>query len=184
MHIINETATDRTLLITLTSLREGRVPVIDAKTTIEIERRSAKKVSASALIGGFFDFTYAYQFGPPGHDITFASLHDAATGEQLGEARHAPCGRAPIQRELGLTAAPQRTDDDGWLLEVSTQRHAQSVHIIDRHFRPDDDFFDLNPMTPRRIRLVPRNRSAGNVSPQGEMLALNGSSSVRFGPVP
>jgi beta-mannosidase len=183
VHIVNETAADRTLLITLTCLREGWVPVLDAQVTIEIAGRSAKKVSAAALLGRFFDFNYAYQFGPPAHDITFATMHDAARGEQLGEAWHAPCGRRPIYRELGLRATPRHTDDDGWVLEVSTQRHAQSVHIIDRHFRPDDDFFDLNPMAPRRIRLVRRNPSAIDVSPHGEILALNSSSVVRFGPL-
>jgi hypothetical protein len=56
------------------------------------------------------------------------------------------------------------------------------VHIVDRHFRPDDDFFDLNPLNPRQISLVPRDRFAADVSPQGEILALNSSSIARFGP--
>lgn len=182
VHIINDTAMDRTLLVTLTSLRDGHVPVIDAKATVEIAARSSRKISATAITGSFFDFTYAYKFGPPAHDVTFAAMHDAATGEQLCEAWHAPCGRSPIQRELGLCAVLRCRDDGGWSLEVSARRHAQSVHIVDRHFRPDDDFFDLNPLNPRQISLVPRDRFAADVSPQGEILALNSSSIARFGP--
>lgn len=181
IHVRNETTRSRSLRATLMCLRDGAVPVVNASALIDVSARSTREISSTEIIGNFFDSTYAYRFGPPAHDITFVSLHDAETGQLLAEAWHSPNGRHPIMRELKLHAIPRRTPEGTWHLDITAQRHAQSVHILDRHYRPDDDFFELNPLQPKTITLSPRAGDCGLPEPEGVVMALNGQESASYG---
>jgi beta-mannosidase len=86
-------------------------------------------VSAFDLLGRFFDISYAYRFGPPGHDATSVVLRAEQAGPVLAEAFHFPLGRGHARHDLGLRAELVR-DGDGWALDLSCRRLAQSVHIV------------------------------------------------------
>jgi beta-mannosidase len=184
VQVINETPTDRKLRVKLSCLHEGRVPVVDSQVTIEARSRSCQRISAWALIGSYFDISHAYRFGPLAHEVTVASLHDALTGERFGEAFHTPHGYEPVRRELGLKASLTRDSQGAWDLEISTSRFAQAVHIFDRRFRAQDDFFHLSPLAPRHIRLLPRKGTIEQTYPEGQVMALNGSDLASFGVTP
>jgi hypothetical protein len=63
-------------------------------------------VHADALFEGFVEVTYAYRFGPPGHDVVAATLRELATGAILAAAHCFPCG-LPAVRESGLGWSPE-----------------------------------------------------------------------------
>lgn len=177
VHLLNETAAPVAATLSLACLRDGETAVLRAERELVLAPRSAREIAAATLCDSFFDFTYAYRFGPAAHDVTVAALTDG-TGTRLAEAFHFPQGRGAARHALGLSAELAATDS-GWTLRVSTARLAQSVHIEDERFRAEDEWFHLAPGNERMVRLVSREGSSGAV-PDGEVHALNGLSPVRF----
>ncbi|MGG7519295.1 glycoside hydrolase family 2 protein [Allorhizobium undicola] len=152
VHVVNDGPEDTALTLTLACLREGRTPVLSGKTALRLAPRTGQSLHATDVFGAFFDTTYAYRFGPPAHDVTVATLWTEG-GDMLSQAFHFPQGRAtataPAQVMTKLVEGPQ-----GWYLQLETDRLQQSLHICLENGRPEDDFFHLAPLTPRRIRLT------------------------------
>ena len=170
----NETDAARPVRLTLASLRQGETIVMQAATDLVLQPRRTIGLAATTLWGGFFDTTYAYRFGEPAHDVTVARLLDAGGG-LIAEAFHFPQGRGHDRHALGL-AAVLVPKADGWRLDLSTRRLAQSVRIVGTGFRVDDNWFHLSPGSTRAIAL----RSGGE-RPSGHVSALNGSDRVTWG---
>ncbi|MEW9586100.1 glycoside hydrolase family 2 protein [Paraburkholderia sp. DGU8] len=162
VHLINERAQTFSAQLELLCLRDGKVCVASANCPVELQPHSVQRVSAAACLGQFFDFTHAYRFGPRAHDVTIATLRDAASGAMLSEAFHLPDRRVHERRDLGLTVAVEHTAD-GWRLVVEAQRFARFVHIVDPHYRAAHDWFHL---APNRPRIVPLIATAPFASPQ------------------
>ncbi len=177
IHLINETPRPVAATLSLTCLRHGEVPVLRAERALALPPRSVQEIAAASLSDSFFDFTWAYRFGPPPHDVTVAALVDEA-GVRLSEAFHFPQGRGHQRTELGLSAELQETKGQ-WTLRLQTKRCAQSVHVEDEGFRAEDEWFHLAPGVERVVRLIAREGASGAV-PDGEVHALNGLSAVRF----
>jgi beta-mannosidase len=178
VHLVNETQAMRSVVLELTSLRDGATPVMRASRTIDLAPRGLDSIAACDLWGGFFDTTYAYRFGPPSHDVTCASLRDGGSGAVIAEAFHFPLGRGHERRELGLVAEIEM-GTEGPALLVTTQRFAQSVHLRCEGWRASDDWFHLAPGGTKRITLVPVATSAH--SPSGNISAINGLAAFNFG---
>lgn len=175
VHCINETAQEISAQLTLTCLRDGSVPVMRAARELQLAPRSIQKIPAVYLWGAFFDTSYAYRFGPPSHDVTVATL---MTPRMSTDAFHFPLGRGAERHDLGLQAELV-SDEQGWGLRVSTARLAQSFHVRDAQYRPDDNWFHLPPATTRVLRLVPRDASH-SAKPRGYVAAVNGLGSTAY----
>jgi beta-mannosidase len=163
-HLINETPEPVAVRLSLACLRDGETPIMQAARDLVLAPREATVVPATALWGGFFDTSYAYRFGPPAHDVTVARLADR-NGRPLADAFHFPLGRALPARAPGLRTVLEHTER-GWVLDLTTECFAQSVHIAAPGFRPDDNWFHLAPGFPRRVGLTAlggRHRPAGTV---------------------
>ncbi len=65
-----------------------------ARQPILLRAHSAECVEAAALLDRFFDFTYAYRFGPQAHDVVLATLLAEEGGEPLSQAVYLPDRRA------------------------------------------------------------------------------------------
>ncbi|WP_107989064.1 glycosyl hydrolase 2 galactose-binding domain-containing protein [Breoghania corrubedonensis] len=175
IHTINETADERNLILSIACLREGRTPVVSGRRELALAPRQSMEIAATDLFGAFFDTTYAYRFGPPSHDVTVARLSDPATGESVAEAFHFPLGFPHAQTALELGVGVEGNERDGWRMRLTADRFAQSVHVADENFRPDDDWFHLAPGTEKVILLTPRDDTVSGATPQGLVAALNGS---------
>ncbi|PSC06650.1 beta-mannosidase [Alsobacter soli] len=177
LHLLNDTPRPVEALLSFACLREGAVPVARAERAVALSPRSALTLSSAELLGGFFDVTYAYRFGPPSHDVCVAALRDARSGAVLAEAFHFPLGRGDARQALGLSARLDR-DGEGWSLVVSTDRFAQSVHVVDDAYWPEDNWFHLAPGHEKRVRLRPA--PGASASPLGRVEALNGLASCPY----
>ncbi|MFC7395776.1 glycoside hydrolase family 2 protein [Chelatococcus sp. GCM10030263] len=182
VHVLNETAQAKDLALTLTCLRDGAVPVVTGRRELTLAPRSGEEIKATTLFGAFFDTTYCYRFGPPSHDVTVARLTDRATGALVAEAFHFPLGRKADRHVIGIRADLAR-DGEGWFLALETDRLAQSVHLQDPHFQPEDNWFHLAPGDARRIRLRPR-QPGRDAQPAGMIAAVNAIGAVRYGAPP
>ncbi len=177
LHLVNDGALPIAATLSLACLRDGRLPVAQGSRAVTIPARGGLTLTATDLLGAFFDTTYAYRFGPAGHDVSLARL-TAEDGTLLAEATHWLPGRRSERHALGLSALLDR-DDDGWFLTLSATRMAAHVTIADDRYRALDSGFDLAPGTPRQVRLVPF--AAGETaSPEGEVRAINASEHGRY----
>ncbi len=174
--LVNETARSRAVTLTLTCLREGATVVMRESADFELEPRRTIAVAATTLWGGFFDTTYAFRFGEPSHDVTVACLRDQESGAIIAEAFHFPLGRGHERHDLGLAARLEH-GPLGSTLEISTQRMAQSVHIVCEGYRPVENWFHLAPGTSRRVLLV---EHATGKPLKGRVAALNATDRVPF----
>ncbi|WP_420100872.1 glycosyl hydrolase 2 galactose-binding domain-containing protein [Bosea sp. (in: a-proteobacteria)] len=171
LHLINERPEAVSAIVELTCWREGHLAVVKASREVTLDARSARTLSAFELIGRFFDITYAYRFGPPGHDATSVLLRDAVSGAVLAEAFHFPLGRGHERHELGLSAALE-ADGESWSVRIAAERFAQSVEIVDAGWRPAQNWFHLAPGEERLVALKPRRTGLGR--PSGFARAVNG----------
>jgi beta-mannosidase len=174
LHAVNDTSAPIEADLRVALYSAGRMRGEPARMTLVVPARGCRSVHADALFDGFLDLTYAYRFGPPGHDVVAATLRDRATGLLLATASYYP-GALPSERaDVGLTARAEPTRD-GYELVLETDTFAHAVAIDAGAYLPDDNYLSLEPGEARRIRL--RTADAGAVL-RGSVAALNGHGSA------
>ncbi|QET05612.1 glycoside hydrolase family 2 protein [Cupriavidus pauculus] len=180
IHLVNETAAPRTVRLSLRCLRDGEAVAARASLDVTLAPRETRQLTAAALLDHFFDFTYAYRFGPPAHDVVLATLHDDA-GTLLSQSAYLPDRRAAALRDPGLHASVAKEDGEWWLT-IGTRRFARWVHVDDHAFVAEHDWFHLGPGETRRVRLMHEAAAAGSAHaiPSGEIHALNADSPVFY----
>jgi beta-mannosidase len=156
LHAINDTAAPLAATVRVALYRHGEVLVASGEQAVELAPRSVTALFAEALLERFSDTTYAFRFGPPGHDLVVASLR-GTDGRRIGEAFFYPLGR-PMERRprLELTATARPVEGGGFVVTLRAQSLAQLLAFDAPGFVPDDDYFDLEPGVDREVRLAPR----------------------------
>ncbi len=180
IHLINERPVPLMASLDLTCWRDGQIAVAKASRTLALEAHGSASLSAFDLLGRFFDISYAYRFGPPGHDATSVVMREEQSGIVLADAFHFPLGRGRERHDLGLHATLERSGED-WALAISCRRLAQSVHIVDANWRAEQNWFHLAPGVTKRVVLKPR--SENPAPPNGEIRAVNAVAEVLYAPV-
>jgi beta-mannosidase len=172
LHAINDTnaALDTRLDVMLYS--GGRPLGETASASLMVPERGSCSLHVDALFPGFRDLTYAYRFGPPGHDVVAATLRDRENGAVLASAHFFPVGM-PHGRDAGLDlVAHAESIESGYAVTLSTNRFACAVAIDAEGFVADDNYIHLEPGRPRRLLMRaegPARRFSAIVS------ALNGA---------
>ncbi len=176
LHVLNDGPDALAATLSLASLRDGATPVAQAAREIVVPPHDALLLSAAALLGRFFDATYAYRFGPLAHSVTVAELTDG-DGRLLSQAIHVPGATRLLPREdIGMTVAVRPTND-GWRLTIAVRRFAQYVRVRHSGCRADDQWFHVSPLRPRDIQL---SRAGATLAPDGEVLALNAHTTINY----
>lgn len=172
LHALNDRAEPLRGELRVTLYRCGTVPVASASVPIGVPGRGATTIRADSLFDGFLDLTYAYKFGPPGHDTVAASL-TSADGAHLATAFHWPVGMPSTRSadlELTATATPV---DCGYEVTLAANQVAVATALRADGFTPDDNYLHLEPGRPRII-LMRRNGSE-ETRFSGTVEALNGA---------
>ncbi len=112
LHLVNDTAEAITGEVEVLGLRDGEVVVARATAEVTLAPRSATAMNATDLYGGFFDYTYAYRFGPSELSVAVARLR--VDGVVVGEAFSFPLGRASALGGAHLQVETVETEDGGW----------------------------------------------------------------------
>jgi beta-mannosidase len=198
IHLINEGSQTFSGELELACLRDGSVKVASARTALTLAPRSLQRISAAACLGQFFDFTHAYRFGPRAHDVTIATLYEAASGEIVSQAFHLPDRSVHARHDLGMTVEVER-HGKGWQLAIETKRFARFVHIVDPHYRAARDWFHVAPNRRCIVPLLPTGSAASpqevvalasnasfkadetSAAPAGEVRAINALSAIFYG---
>lgn len=180
LHLINETDTAIAAQLEIVSLRDGVQKVASASVAVTLPARGTQCLRASDCLGQFFDFTYAYRFGPRSHDVTIATLRDVSDARVLSEAFHLPDRGVQNRCEVPVDVALEPVGQ-GWQLVVMAHRFARAVHVVDPHFRAAHDVFHLAPNRPQTIPLIRLDASDTTSRPQGELRAINALGPVFYG---
>ena len=170
-HVINETDRPLALNLDVSCLRDGRQPVVSGRRELQVAARGAEAIACTDLFGAFFDTAYAFRFGPPSHDVTVGRLRLRDTGVAAAEAFHFPLGRAAVLNAVDIEAGLFRLGEQ-WMLELQSDRLAQSIHIDLESYRAEDDWFHLAPGAKRRLKLLPRPGADLGVAPTGRITTL------------
>ncbi len=175
LHVLNDGARALRARLRLMLYRHGELPVAEGETDVEVSAHGSLEVSGDSVLGRFTDSTYAYRFGPPGHDAVVATLL-SADGETLAQAFHFPCGRSSERLpDLGLTAVARAVSPGLWRLVVESRRLAQNVAVDAPGFVADDDFFHVDPRAPRTVHL----RGDPSAKLSARVLPLNATAATR-----
>jgi beta-mannosidase len=175
IHLVNETAETRKLVLSLASYGEGMHPLAKVEREVTLAPRSAESTTSHALLGRFFDIAHAYRFGPRAHAATLARLTDPDTGAIVAEASHVLPGCAATPADIGLTAEPGGSPAAA-ALTITSAKLARFVTIDDDALQPADEGFCL---APGETRVVPLLGHPAR-SPRGTVSALN-SHPVAYG---
>ena len=162
------------LRVTLFRDLEHRVENVEAE--VVLPAHSVARRSVEGLLGRFADASYAYRFGPPGHDVVVASLErdGSRRPELLSQAFRFPAGR-PLTcepaAELGLEAVAISTEL-GPAIRLTARRLVYGLRIVANGGRPADDAFSLEPGGERTVLLLP-DPARGAELAEGFVTALN-----------
>jgi beta-mannosidase len=186
VHAANDCGSPLVARLRVALYRDGEQRVAEAREELELPAHGACERDLEALLGHFVDASWAYRFGPPGHDVVVASLErDGADGpEPLSQAFRFPAGR-PLRRqsaaELGLSAALCPRSDGALALALRSARLAYGVRVHVPAFSPSDDALTLEPGVTRNLILSPHAREPGGGQAfAGSLTALNLRGSVRL----
>jgi beta-mannosidase len=165
VHLANDRpeAIQATLRVAL--YRNFRAAVQEASVCVSLAAHGYISFDVEELIGHFVDASYAYRFGPPGHDLVVASLEsDAPAGGRLiASAFHFPVERPlrvePAER-LGLRAWLSGEEGADLQLHIVSETMLNGVRVHAPGFVPEDDAFMLEPGIERTVLLGRRDSPA------------------------
>jgi beta-mannosidase len=174
LHAVNDTERAVDVELRVARYLDGRMQGRPASVPLHVPARGSQSLHADALLDGFCDLTYAYRFGPPGHDVVVATLRDPSTSAVLTSALHFPGYLPSATREVGLTAHAELTSE-GYALVLEAERFAHAIAIDVDGCTPDDNYLHLEPGEPRVVRL--RN-AAPDAIRGGRVAMLNGEAAL------
>lgn len=161
VHVFNDGTGELQARLELVALRDGAVPVARIRRDVCIEPHGSLHASAAQWLGRFFDFTYAYRFGPREHDTVIASLY-AHDDRLISQAFYFPDRTAPAvfeRGDIGLNASLEQRDGQWWV-RVGTRSTARYVQITAPGLLPRDDWFHLGAGATACVALRPERAPA------------------------
>jgi len=174
VHLLNDTAKARDVVLTVACLRDGMTPVVSGKREVVLEPHSSLEIAATDLFGAFFDTTYAYRFGAPAHDTVVARLTDPQTGAVLADSFHFPLGFSEARVPFEIEGEVSMGSDGRAILSLSARRTFRFVQVDAPGFVPSDNSFHLAPGAQKVIALT-RMSNAAPDRPECRLRALNGT---------
>jgi len=153
VHAVNESPSDLEATLDIELFRSSGASVGRGSRTLQLPARRAGEWPATDWFPGFLDLSYAYRFGPPGHDLIVATLRNGADVE-LDRAHHFDLAATAANRnDLGLSASAAPVADGRYDVEIRTRLFAQSVSIEAEGYAVDDDYFHVAPGAIRKVQL-------------------------------
>jgi beta-mannosidase len=144
LHAINELAEPLRGSAELVLYRDHHTVVARAGVPVEIGPRSTWTVGSDQLLGGFHDVTYAYRFGPPGHDVAVATLYDEGRAV-VSEAFHFVRRRDPAPVPARLEADVAAREPGRYRVTLAADWLLEGVRLRAKGYLPDDNYFHLPP---------------------------------------
>lgn len=127
---------------------------------VTILGHSATTFGAEEILGRFIDASYAFRFGPLGHDLVVASLHtdnsDFPMSRTFRFSSSPPQSRSPMS-ELGLRGEARPLNDGRVEVILQSRSFAWGVKVTSRNCAVDDNYFSIEPGGKHRIEILSSN---------------------------
>ena len=176
LHVINETAEPLNGYVELLLLKDEHIVVARQEVACRLPPRTQQTYLSDTLLGGFYDVTYSYRFGPPRHELAIATLFDDRH-QVLSEAFYFVKSREPgYLSSVKLDAEAEKVGEGCYQVTLQSDHFLQSVSFDVKGFLPDDNYFHLTPSRPRRVRFTALKDT--NARFRGHCEALNLKNSV------
>ena len=180
LHLINETEADCEGSVEVVLLKEPQLVVARQELPVQLAGRSQRTLSADEVLGGFYDVSYAYRFGPPHHDVVIVTWYDTAH-QVISEAFHQIRRQAPVAvSSVALQATAELTGHNEYRLTIRSNAFLHGVRLSARGFLPSDNYFHLPPDRTKTVTFT-----SDHVAPQAfkvDIEALNNETPVRVVP--
>jgi beta-mannosidase len=145
LHLINETSEACNGTVEVQLLKEPNVVVARQELAVRLEGASQRTFSADEILGGFYDVSYAYRFGPPHHDVAIVTWFDSER-RVIGEAFHFIRRSVPaLDRAVTLQTTGDVVGDNRYQITLQSDRLLQGVTVNAKGYLPDDNYFHLPP---------------------------------------
>ncbi|MFZ6656354.1 glycosyl hydrolase 2 galactose-binding domain-containing protein [Undibacterium sp. TJN19] len=185
LHVVNDTAKAFNGELELNLFRQAGTRIAHGRIHIQVDAHSNLTLQDYALLPHFMDTSYAYRFGPPGHDVVVVNLYQAGSDAPLANAFHFPEGLTQglnftRESDLGLKAICRVDDDGRHVLHLSTQKLALAVAVHMPGFIPADNYFHLAPGSSYQVRLHATGTGSAPARAQAHAQAQNALASVRI----
>jgi beta-mannosidase len=161
VHVANDGPAPRALTLRLALYRDFEQPVDQATEEVSLAAHATIERRAEAMLGRWADASYAFRFGPPGHDLVVASL-EAPDGSLVSRALLFPAGRPPAEsaEALGLETIVGDVADGVIAIEVRARRLVHGVRIVAAGWEAEDDAFAIEPGRSHTVALHARGAGA------------------------
>jgi beta-mannosidase len=179
IHISNDGPEPIDVRLRAALYHSGQRRIAESCTAARIGAHTTQTYGLERILGRFQDVSYAYRFGPPGHDIVAISVYGG-----YDETPFAQCfrfvgdrtaQRAPIS-EFDFTGQFQMLAEGKVELLLTASRFAWGVRVASLGFLPDDAYFGMEPGCKRRLVLTPTH--SAQIPENGIVTALNADGSV------
>ena len=154
LHLINESLEPFTGVLEFRMLQNENVNVARVVKEVSVAPHAGMTFHAEELLGGFYDTTYAYRFGPPTHDVSCATLKNSV-GQIICHQFHFPAKKAFPYTQANIEVVAKPLNNGCYQVSISADRFLYAVQIECNGFLPDDNYFHLMPGEPRQIRIKP-----------------------------
>lgn len=145
LHLINETDSACAGSVEVVLLKEPHVVVARQELPVQLPGRTQRMLSADEVLGGFYDVSYAYRFGPPHHDVAIVTWYDEQH-QVISEAFHHIRRQAPMSGgSVELQAAAEMSGHNEYRVTLRSNAFLHGVRLAARGFLPSDNYFHLPP---------------------------------------
>ena len=158
VHVANDCREPLEARLRVTLYRFAGRRIAESTLDITIAANKTRTVGLEEILGHFVDASYAFRFGPPGHDLVAVSLHGIPSDILLAQSFRFPVHR-PVKREpisdLGLAAEAKLHADGTVEMLLTARRFAWGVRVTSPGCLADDAYFGIEPAGKRRVVLTP-----------------------------
>jgi beta-mannosidase len=179
VHVANDRAEPLRAELRVALYRGLEQRVEEAAIDAHVAAHAVSTHNVETLLGRFVDASWAYRFGPAGHDVLVASLEQG--DELLSQAFRFPAGRPALRQsaaDLRLETSVEQSTAEGAIVVVRTGKLAYGVRVRAQGLVASDDAFCVEPGRERRIALRPGH--PGAAPPTAVVSALNLEGQLRL----
>ena len=181
IHVSNDGPEPIDVRLRVALYQSGKRRIAESCTAAAIGSHKTQTYHLEQILGRFIDASYAYRFGPSGHDLVAVSLYNSHTDIPFAQSFRFPVDRTtqrtPIS-ELGLTGETQVLADGSIELLLSACRFAWGVRVAAPGFLPDDAYFGIEPGCQRRVVL--NSLRSGHAPERTVVTAINAEGYVQI----
>ena len=151
IHLVNETSQPLDGTVEVQLLKEPNVVVARQELAVRVEGSDRRTFSADEILGGFYDVSYAYRFGPSHHDVVVVTWFDADR-QVISEGFHfIRRGVPPVERAVTLQTSAGVSGDNGYQITLQSDRFLHGVTVNAKGYLPDDNYFHLPPQRTKTV---------------------------------